>query len=77
MKLTDREERAILEAIPVWRSTQEFISKAKASGKAKFRGETPDAVLAKHGIILGKCFSGDHRYGDLETELRRRATGEG
>ena len=82
MKLTPNEERAIREAIPVWLSVRQSILSPVRGGTAsphtKFRGDTPDLIFAKHGIYFGKCFSGNHRYGQLEAELRHRATrGEG
>ena len=83
MKLRPNEEAALREAVPVWAEIfREFGKKyqmtakriRRPGGKQRYTGETPDRILEKHGIVHGKSFTGDyHRYGIVETELRRRA----
>lgn len=86
MRLRPNEEAALAEAVPVWREIfREYGKKyqmtakriRRPGGKQRFQGETPDQILARHGIVHRRSFTGDyHRYGIVETELRRRATEE-
>lgn len=78
MKLRPNEERALEEAVPAWRAVNAEVNKhapgKKVRHRRKFDGETPDEILARYGITLERCFTGEyHRYGIVETEMRRRA----
>ena len=77
-RLLPHEERAVREAIPAWLAANASILNPSGTHRnsrvAKFRGETAEAVLERHGIRHGKSFTGDYeRYGVVESELRRRA----
>jgi len=78
MKLYPHEEAAIREAVPVWIATNGAILtpvKGKtASPRSTWKGETVDQILTRHGCGYTTAFTGDyHRYGIVETEIRRRA----
>lgn len=78
MKLRPNEEVAIREALPVWKKTRGAILtpiKGKTSSpRSTWKCETADQILTRHGCGFTKSFTGDyHRYGIVETELRRRA----
>lgn len=80
MTFTDEEEAAIQAALPAYVEARSLIQARRSirskrgGGPGTFRGKTADEILADHGIVHGKSFTGDYeRYGRVEAELRRRA----
>ena len=69
--LTSHEEYVVRQALPAFRTAWRLFQNPhkNGGGTGKFKGETADEILARHGITLEK------RYGLVVEELCRRGRG--